>query len=262
MIKAKLVVVGGAQDAEIELKRLPTTIGRARESTITLPHNLVSRRHCEIFEHNGQLYVQDLNSLNGTYLNNEKIAGKQVLLPNQLLTLGNVTFRAVYEDNADSEMPNMPPNAELEPADSLTDDGQLGETINSRVEGPAYSAYEPPTDGNDINAIPVDEQDTEHAVETVRRVDLAQTADQESNVLVIGDEPLSREKSIALSAIDRLPQENRESSFAGEIELDPRDRPAAQVEAERFRIDTGCDRLENEAVDSASLDSFLRRSPK
>ena len=68
---AKLVVVGGdAKAAEIKL-RLPTIIGRGRGASLALPHPLVSRQHCEIFEANGQLMVRDLGSLNGTFVNNE-----------------------------------------------------------------------------------------------------------------------------------------------------------------------------------------------
>lgn len=64
---------------------------------MTVPHALVSRRHTEVFEKEGRLFVRDLGSLNGTFVNNKKIEGDQQLDPNQLLTLGNVTFRAVYE---------------------------------------------------------------------------------------------------------------------------------------------------------------------
>lgn len=97
MLKAKLLVVGGdARFGEVQLN-LPTTIGRGREAILTLPHPLVSRLHCEIFERDGKLVVKDLESLNGTFVNNQKIVGEELLEPEQLLTLGNVTFRAVYE---------------------------------------------------------------------------------------------------------------------------------------------------------------------
>lgn len=95
-MQAKLVVVGGeAKAAEISLK-LPTIIGRGRDATLTLPHPLVSRQHCEIFENNGQLFVRDLGSLNGTFVGSQRIT--EAPLPSgELLTVGTVTFRAVYE---------------------------------------------------------------------------------------------------------------------------------------------------------------------
>lgn len=95
----KLVVVGGdAKATEVKLK-LPAVIGRGREATLTLPHPLVSRKHCEIFESDGYLVVRDMGSLNGTFINNERIT-EAVLPPGELLTLGTVTFRAAYQPSA------------------------------------------------------------------------------------------------------------------------------------------------------------------
>lgn len=104
-MQAKLVVVGGdAKATEIRLK-LPTIIGRGREAGLTLPHPLVSRQHCEIVESNGQLMVRDMGSLNGTFVGNERINGEALLPPGELLTVGTVTFRAVYELAAGTEAP-------------------------------------------------------------------------------------------------------------------------------------------------------------
>src|SRR6478609_5370754 len=95
-LNAKLVVVGGdVKTAEVELK-LPSTIGRGRGTTIMLPHPLVSRQHCELYEDAGQLMVRDLGSLNGTFVNNQRIT-ESPLGSGELLTIGTVTFRAVYE---------------------------------------------------------------------------------------------------------------------------------------------------------------------
>jgi len=95
-LNAKLVVVGGdVKTAEVELA-LPSTIGRGRGTAIVLPHPLVSRQHCELFELDGQLMVRVLGSLNGTFVNNQRIT-ESPLAPNELLTVGTVTFRAVYE---------------------------------------------------------------------------------------------------------------------------------------------------------------------
>lgn len=118
-LNAKLMVVGGdAKASEIQL-RLPTVIGRGREASVTLPHPLVSRRHTEIFEQNGRLMVRDLGSLNGTFVNNQRIQGDQVLEPNQLLTLGNVTFRAVYEPAELPQQDQVVASQAIELADSV-----------------------------------------------------------------------------------------------------------------------------------------------
>ncbi len=111
MLKAKLVVVGGdAKSTEVKLKTLPCIIGRGKEATLTLPHPLVSRQHTELFERDGRLWVRDMGSLNGTFLNNKRLESEQPLDPNQLLTLGNVTFRAVYEPLDDQETDLTPLN--------------------------------------------------------------------------------------------------------------------------------------------------------
>lgn len=94
-LNVKLVVVGGeVKTTEITLK-LPSTIGRGRGTAVVLPHPLVSRNHCELFEADGKLMVRDLGSLNGTFVNNERVT-EAPLAPGELLTIGTVTFRAVY----------------------------------------------------------------------------------------------------------------------------------------------------------------------
>jgi len=96
-MKAKLVVVGGGvtKTTEVELQ-LPAIIGRGRSAQITIPHSLVSRQHCELIAQDGKLLVRDLESLNGTYVGDQQIT-ESVLEPGALLTVGTVTFRAVYE---------------------------------------------------------------------------------------------------------------------------------------------------------------------
>src|SRR5688500_17082542 len=103
-MEAKLIVIGGdVKTTEISLK-LPCIVGRGRGAGIMLPHPLVSRQHCEIYEHEGQLVVRDLGSLNGTYINNTRLTQATLLPTGDLLTIGTVTFRAEY-----SVDPNMQP---------------------------------------------------------------------------------------------------------------------------------------------------------
>lgn len=117
-MNAKLVVVGGeVKTAEIKL-RLPCTIGRGRGCTIMLPQALVSRQHCELFESGGQMMVRDLGSLNGTFINNQKIADTSPIRSEELLTIGTVTFRVMYES---VEASAAPPGAGPEMKDAAKD---------------------------------------------------------------------------------------------------------------------------------------------
>jgi pSer/pThr/pTyr-binding forkhead associated (FHA) protein len=45
------------------------TIGRSKDSNIVIAHNNVSRKHCTLFRRNGQLFVMDTGSHNGTAIN-------------------------------------------------------------------------------------------------------------------------------------------------------------------------------------------------
>ena len=96
MIQAKLLVIGGEAEAEEISLELPATVGRSREAAINLSHPLVSRHHCELFEANGVLMVRDLDSMNGTFVGSQRVS-EAVLRSGDLLTVGTVTFRALYE---------------------------------------------------------------------------------------------------------------------------------------------------------------------
>jgi predicted component of type VI protein secretion system len=93
---AKLVIVGGkAGKGPISLK-LPTIIGRSREADLTVAHPMISRQHCKLFEVDGLLKIQDLGSLNGTFVGQEKITEAD-LPPQSQFTVGPLTFRVDYE---------------------------------------------------------------------------------------------------------------------------------------------------------------------
>ncbi len=95
MLDVKLVVIGGATENDEFQLELPAVVGRARDTAIPLPHPLVSRRHCELFERDGRLMVRDLDSTNGTFVGSERITESD-LEHGQLLTIGTVTFRAFF----------------------------------------------------------------------------------------------------------------------------------------------------------------------
>jgi pSer/pThr/pTyr-binding forkhead associated (FHA) protein len=70
-----------------------TTIGRHPESDIFLDDVTVSRRHAEVTHSDGRFTVADADSLNGTYLNRERIE-RAVMHSGDELQIGK--FRLVF----------------------------------------------------------------------------------------------------------------------------------------------------------------------
>lgn len=53
----------------------------------------VSGRHCEIRERNGKFYISDLQSSNGTYVNNLRISSETEIISGSLIRMGKLEFR-------------------------------------------------------------------------------------------------------------------------------------------------------------------------
>jgi pSer/pThr/pTyr-binding forkhead associated (FHA) protein len=95
-----LIVRAGAQaGARFALDEVVTHLGRHPESEISLDDITVSRRHAEI-EHTPEGYVvTDAGSLNGTYVNQERI-DKMLLRHGDELQIGK--FRLVFFERPDA----------------------------------------------------------------------------------------------------------------------------------------------------------------
>lgn len=101
-MEAKLIVISGkANKNEVALK-LPCTIGRSREADLTIGHPMVSRQHCELSESDGEVLIRDLGSLNGTFVNGERVSESR-LDPSAEVTVGPLTFRVDFESAAPAE---------------------------------------------------------------------------------------------------------------------------------------------------------------
>lgn len=80
----------------VPLKGDRITIGRMPGNTLVLPNHTVSRRHAECVNDNGEWFVMDLDSRNGTLVN-EKPVKRERLSPGDMLHVGGVAFN-VEED--------------------------------------------------------------------------------------------------------------------------------------------------------------------
>src|SRR5262249_32893094 len=80
-----------------QLRGPEATIGRALGSTVRIPSSDVSRLHCRLRVEHGVVTVEDLESVNGTFLNGARVRGVETVRPGDRLTLGPVTLVVEYE---------------------------------------------------------------------------------------------------------------------------------------------------------------------
>ncbi len=64
------------------------TVGRAAGCQVTLDDSYVSQLHARVFTRDGSVYVEDLGSTNGTYLNRAKVTAARVMKPGDQLQIG------------------------------------------------------------------------------------------------------------------------------------------------------------------------------
>ncbi|BCJ30149.1 phosphopeptide-binding protein [Actinocatenispora sera] len=122
---AKMLVVKNGPNAPAQfLLDAPSTVaGRHADSDILLDDATVSRKHVEFARHGGRIVARDLGSLNGTYLNKERI-DTATLASGDEVQIGK--FRLVYvaseqpgtEPEPPASVPGPPPVTRREPGPS------------------------------------------------------------------------------------------------------------------------------------------------
>jgi pSer/pThr/pTyr-binding forkhead associated (FHA) protein len=83
----------------------PLTIGRAPDNDIQVDNLAVSSHHAKIMNEAGKLVVEDLNSMNGTFVNNQRVK-RVTLKPGDVVLVGKHTIEVRGE--ADVPIPGAP----------------------------------------------------------------------------------------------------------------------------------------------------------
>jgi pSer/pThr/pTyr-binding forkhead associated (FHA) protein len=108
-MEAKLLVLNGKhKDREIPLPRTMFLIGRDAECHLRLHSHQVSRRHCAIACWAGKVLVRDLKSANGTFVNNQRIAGEVKVGDGDRLQVGPLAFVFRLKNPAGPDEPPEP----------------------------------------------------------------------------------------------------------------------------------------------------------
>jgi hypothetical protein len=76
--------------------RLTNSLGRNPRSSIPLLDKLVAKEHCVLEQREGRLLLRDLGSLNGTYVNGERVGCERAIAHGDEIALG--ATRARYDD--------------------------------------------------------------------------------------------------------------------------------------------------------------------
>lgn len=89
----QLVVTGGAlSGTRLTLGTAPILIGRADDSTVVLTDDFASSRHARLTNREGDWYVEDLGSTNGTYLDRARVAGPTLIPPGAPVRIGKTVI--------------------------------------------------------------------------------------------------------------------------------------------------------------------------
>lgn len=98
---ARIVVMfnNGVQK-EFKIGKDRLRVGRDADNDIQLENAAVSRHHAEIFRHDYAFFIEDKDSTNGTYLNENAISWKASLNNRDRITIGKHTL-VFIEDPGD-----------------------------------------------------------------------------------------------------------------------------------------------------------------
>jgi hypothetical protein len=99
-----LEVEGGELPEEvIVIDSSSLKIGRTAPADIVLSHRTISREHCIVGLANDELLVTDLNSTNGTYIDDARISRASILPVGSVLRLGDISLRHSVLSPADAD---------------------------------------------------------------------------------------------------------------------------------------------------------------
>ena len=100
-VECLVQIYGGDLGRKYELTDELISIGRDPNNSVIIDTDSVSRRHAQIETHGAEKVITDLESTNGTYLN-DKLVERAELRTGDLLKIGDTIFKFLRDQNIES----------------------------------------------------------------------------------------------------------------------------------------------------------------
>ncbi len=77
-------------------------IGRAPKADICIPEDTLSKVHAKCLQAGDKVHLEDLNSTNGTFLNDQRVTARVGLCDGDIIRLGSILFKFFAHDNIEN----------------------------------------------------------------------------------------------------------------------------------------------------------------
>lgn len=129
------ILKGQNQGQQVALEQERISLGRNPDCNVVIPVTSVSREHARILKLNGKYFIEDLQSRNGTYVNNQPITQRTALKHNDRIRICD--FLATFQDNT---LPPLPSDVTVPPEEE--DDGEGSTTVEATLSHSSHLLLE------------------------------------------------------------------------------------------------------------------------
>ncbi len=108
VLSTRLVCVTGDDLGKtFQVTTEPLVLGRGRHADVSLESSEVSRRHAQLFMQDGQLWLRDLESANGTFLNGARVESAAPVKVGDRIQIGNSILILAHYDELEARMQQL-----------------------------------------------------------------------------------------------------------------------------------------------------------
>lgn len=124
-------ITGEFTGQELNIER-DMLVGRHQDADILLQSADISRRHAALLLKDQQLWVQDLNSSNGTFINDARVEQETELHDGDIVQFASFVFSVLAPATAEIELPEI----EIEPVTAASHDQGMPSIAERAAETP------------------------------------------------------------------------------------------------------------------------------